>query len=69
MIDLEELDTEDFETLKFYINRHHAYTNSTIAKNILDNWDVTSKYFVKVMPTDYKNVLIARKANAESINA
>ncbi len=69
MIDLEELDAEDFETLKFYISRHQAYTNSSIAKNILDNWDVTSKYFVKVMPTDYKNVLIARKANAESINA
>jgi glutamate synthase domain-containing protein 3 len=32
-----------------------------VAKNILDNWEVTSKFFVKVMPTDYKKVLQERK--------
>ncbi len=69
MVELESLDTEDITVLKHQIERHLHYTKSTIAKNILDNWEVTSKYFIKVMPTDYKKVLLERKAKAEKVNA
>ena len=68
MVELEGLDTEDIDTLKFYIERHLKYTNSEIAKNILDNWEITSKYFVKVMPTDYKKVLLERKNKTNTVN-
>ena len=68
MVELEDLDNEDLETLKFYIERHLKYTNSDIAKNILDNWEITSKYFIKVMPTDYKKVLAERKSKAEKVS-
>jgi glutamate synthase (ferredoxin) len=33
------------------------YTNSPLAKRILDDWDNQSNHFVKVMPTDYKKAL------------
>ena len=70
MVELETLEVEDLSVLKHHIERHLEYTNSEVAKNILDNWDITSKLFVKIMPTDYKKVLEAKKANAikESIN-
>ena len=67
MVELEDLENEDLDTLKFYIERHLKYTNSDVAKNILDNWEITSKYFIKVMPTDYKKVLAERKSKAETI--
>ena len=66
-LQLEDLENEDLDTLKFYIERHLKYTNSDVAKNILDNWEITSKYFIKVMPTDYKKVLAERKSKAETI--
>ena len=69
MVEFEQLENEDLETLKFYIERHYNYTNSNVAKNILENWEETIHCFVKVMPSDYKNVLMSKKADAESINA
>ncbi|MCB0512646.1 MAG: glutamate synthase subunit alpha, partial [Bacteroidetes bacterium] len=68
MVELETLDTEDLALLQHYIKRHLDYTQSEIAKNIIDNWDVTSKHFVKVMPTDYKKVLEAKKASAKELS-
>jgi glutamate synthase (NADPH/NADH) large chain len=68
MVELEDVDTEDVVILKHHIERHLKYTNSDVAKNILDNWEVTSKFFVKVMPTDYKKVLQERKNKAEKVN-
>ena len=61
MVELEDLDAEDLIILKHFIDRHIKYTGSNIAKNIIENWEVTSKFFVKVMPTDYKKVLLERK--------
>lgn len=61
MVELEDVDAEDITTLHHYIQRHQQYTGSNVAKNILENWEVTSKFFVKVMPTDYKKVLQERK--------
>lgn len=69
MVELEKPDAEDFEVLKKHIERHLKYTSSDVAKNILDNWDITSKFFVKVMPTDYKKVLAEQKEKAGKIGA
>jgi glutamate synthase (NADPH/NADH) large chain len=69
MVELENLDTEDLLTLKTLIQNHQKYCNSSLAKNIIDNWELTQKQFLKVMPTDYKRVLAERKAKIESIKA
>ena len=37
--------------------RHHQYTQSAVARRILDNWDDYVGKFVKVMPTEYRQVL------------
>lgn len=68
MVELEALDAEDLALLQHHIERHLEYTKSEIAKNILDNWELTSKHFVKVMPTDYRKVLEAKKASAKELS-
>ena len=55
--ELETLLDEDLNDLKDLITRHNDYTDSAVAKEILDNWETESQKFVKVMPTDYKRVL------------
>ncbi|MCB9034101.1 MAG: glutamate synthase large subunit [Chitinophagales bacterium] len=61
MVELEELDQEDLNTLHGLISNHLKYTDSAVAKSIINNWEVKSQLFVKVMPTDYKRVLQERK--------
>jgi glutamate synthase (ferredoxin) len=61
MVDLDELDNEDKEAVKKLLTNHSNYTQSTVAKNILDNWNEYQNRFIKVMPKDYKRVLAAMK--------
>lgn len=65
------VDEADKEELKRLITNHEAYTGSTVAREVLDNWDSALGQFVKVMPTDYKRVLaeMAAKAKAETATA
>jgi glutamate synthase (ferredoxin) len=39
------------------LENHARYTNSTVAKAILADWDKELTHFVKVMPIDYRNAL------------
>jgi len=48
---------DDILELKAMITKHFLYTDSPVAKNILDNWEQNLRHFAKVMPTDYKRVL------------
>ena len=48
----------DKERLRNLIENHFRYTNSPKAKNILDNFDNYLPKFIKIMPTEYKKVLI-----------
>jgi len=58
----------DAQRLKKLIQRHLQYTGSTVAKNILDNWDDFLPKFVKVMPVDYRRALEEMKqAQAEEL--
>ena len=50
-------DKDEIELLHNLIKNHFKYTESEIAKRILDDWSRNIKKFVKVMPTDYKRVL------------
>jgi len=61
--ELESVSTaEDILGLKTLIENHHQYTNSSVAKALLYNWEQSLAQFVKVMPTDYKRVLAERAA-------
>jgi glutamate synthase (NADPH/NADH) large chain len=43
--------------LRRRIEKHLHYTGSTVARNILDNWNDMLPKFVKVMPVDYRRAL------------
>jgi len=64
--DIDVLSKEDKLELKSLINEHYQETSSSIASEILEDWDREVKNFKKVMPRDYKRVLAER---AEKENA
>jgi glutamate synthase domain-containing protein 3 len=58
MVELEKPDTqEDRDTLRKLLENHHQFTNSPLAKAVLDDFENELRWFVKVMPTDYRRVL------------
>jgi glutamate synthase (NADPH/NADH) large chain len=57
MVDLDPVSEEDTRELKDMIQKHYAYTGSTVAKFVLDDFENQQKNFVKVFPKDYKKVL------------
>jgi glutamate synthase domain-containing protein 3 len=58
MVDLEPVSEEEDTKLLFkLITNHVKYTQSTFAKQILDDWTEMLPRFVKVMPIDYKSAL------------
>ena len=50
-------DKSDSLELQQLIGRHLHYTQSPVAKQILDDWEEYLKYFIKVTPIEYKRVL------------
>jgi glutamate synthase (NADPH/NADH) large chain len=69
MIEFDVLDADDNKELKTMIENHLKYTGSDVAQTILSNWGAAVKDFVKVMPSDYKAVLLKRKnqGNKEAV--
>jgi len=59
MVDLDPMDDDDIEWLREIIRRHLDETGSTVAARILERWHDNVRWFVKVMPKDYKRVLEA----------
>ena len=60
--ELENLeDEEDLKELKQLIKNHKKYTDSAVATKILNGWNIALDSFIKVMPTDYKKVMIEMK--------
>jgi glutamate synthase (ferredoxin) len=57
MVEIEDLEVDDFAELKSMIENHLKYTGSDVAKAILDDWDNTLRKFVRVMPIDFKRML------------
>ena len=60
MVNLETLTSEDLGILKTFVEKHFQHTTSAVALQILQNWDVATKQFVKVMPADFKAALASR---------
>ena len=67
MVNLETIETdEDVELVKGLLTKHVQYTQSTVAENILNNWNDYQSKFVKVMPVQYKRVIEAIKRGKEN---
>ena len=57
MIEFETLQADDISKLWRLIKNHSLYTNSPLAKRILDDWQSQQQYFLKIMPIEYKKAL------------
>ena len=72
MVSLEPADKEeDVQTIRYLLENHLKYTGSHTAKKILDDWARELRYFVKVMPNDYRRVLEHRaeiEARADALS-
>ncbi|MDK1025276.1 MAG: glutamate synthase large subunit [Gammaproteobacteria bacterium] len=67
--ELEQINGEDdIRQLRQLIRNHLEYTGSTVAEKILASWQESLRQFVKVMPTDYKRVLL-EMAESEKVTA
>ncbi len=54
-------DMADNRELHRLIGNHYRHTGSKLAKLMLDDWNTYSAQFIKVIPYEYKQVLIAEK--------
>jgi glutamate synthase (NADPH/NADH) large chain len=61
MVDLDPPGYDDVAEIRDMIQKHYAYTGSTVAKFVLDDFENQCKNFIKVFPKDYKNVLVEKK--------
>ncbi len=60
-VDLERIEgKEELAYVRSLVERHRQHTGSEIAAKVLKAWELTSRQFVKVMPRDYKRVLLER---------
>jgi glutamate synthase (NADPH) large chain len=62
MVDIDPLEDTDAEFLREVVSRHHAETGSAVAARLLADWESSLPRFAKVMPKDFKRVLIAASA-------
>jgi glutamate synthase (ferredoxin) len=70
MVDLEALDdAEDVDLVHGLLERHRQYTDSTVADGLLKQWPKITAKFVKIMPRDYKRVLMEQLTQTREVEA
>ncbi len=57
MVVLERPQKEDIDFLHMMLQKHHRYTNSIKTLEILSQWEISMRHFVKVIPIEYKRVM------------
>ena len=68
MVDLEIVeDRDDVEELSGLIRNHREQTGSHVAAYLLENWDASLPFFVKVFPMEYRRVLGRMSEEDEAI--
>lgn len=65
MVDLDPLNQEDAQILNDMITRHYAYTDSSVAKFVLHDFENQLKNFIKVFPKDYKKALAEKSQKSK----
>jgi glutamate synthase (NADPH/NADH) large chain len=64
-VELETLsEPADIEEVHTLVSKHAELTGSTVAKDLIKDWKSSIQKFVKVMPTDYKRVLLEQAKEA-----
>jgi glutamate synthase (NADPH/NADH) large chain len=68
-VELEPLRSQE-EIFEVYslIDQHHRLTDSVVAERVLRHWNYVTDSFVKVMPLDYKRVLMERRKFDEEVD-
>lgn len=69
MVELVHPETKDQHELKKLIQNHAEYTESSLAKNILSDWEVNKMNFIKVFPTDYRLALERLEQEKQKLTA
>jgi glutamate synthase (NADPH/NADH) large chain len=65
LVELAPVDATAAESLKALVERHLEETGSTVAEELLADWEAALLRFTEVMPSDYKRVLEAREEALE----
>ena len=69
MVEIEKLDDSDIDKVKSLIEEHVEATDSNLGKQLLLNWSIESKKFLKVVPNEYKKIItLIDKKKAEGLN-
>lgn len=69
LVNIETLEIDDEETIKFLIKEHVESTDSKRGTEILNNWNEEIKNFKKIVPNDYKKIItLIDKKKAEGLN-
>jgi len=66
MVALEELDALELEAVRALVAEHAERTGSPQASELLQGWKSEAAHFVKVIPSEYKRVLLEASAPATS---
>jgi glutamate synthase (NADPH/NADH) large chain len=64
---LANADADEIADVKALVAEHAEATGSTVAKDVLQNWDRTVKEFKKIIPEDYRKVLEANKKKQKEV--
>jgi glutamate synthase domain-containing protein 2/glutamate synthase domain-containing protein 3 len=65
MVELEEIEEADKDTIYNLLHNHFKYTKSKKAKKVIDNMQEELKNFIKVIPIEYKRILEGIKVEEE----
>lgn len=68
LVELEYPEEDDFNFLHMMLEKHHRYTNSVKAIELLSQWEIAKTHFVKVIPTEFKRVM-AKKRDFKNVMA
>ncbi|MBF0245797.1 MAG: glutamate synthase subunit alpha, partial [Planctomycetes bacterium] len=65
MVDIENLTDADLIELRELIKEHHCRTDSALALNIIESWAEQSHSFIKIMPREYRKVMMQLQREQE----
>jgi glutamate synthase (ferredoxin) len=63
MVDLDAVEEEEADVVRALIEDHVRWTDSACGARVLREWSSACAAFVKVVPKDYKRVLLGRRAD------